>query len=198
MAAEAAKGNFSKLVKKYSDGPNKDSGGKTLPMTEKDNFCVPSSASHQWVDVSMEELLESRVRQGITTEIMGKGLERMGYNVKYQQADYLAQFAGLESGDVIVQVPLHLRAIPGGPSARDLHAALARHYQGRRFVTLAPLEESLAMAQLEPEALQQPLADQEAARVFRLKRRSLIKRATSAGSPRWRYTLMRKRPTLGR
>ena len=33
-------------------------------MTEKDNFCVPSSASHQWVDVSMEELLESQVRQG--------------------------------------------------------------------------------------------------------------------------------------
>jgi uncharacterized protein (DUF169 family) len=33
-------------------------------MTEKDNFCVPSSASHQWVDVTMEELLESQVRQG--------------------------------------------------------------------------------------------------------------------------------------
>ena len=33
-------------------------------MTEKDNFCVPSSASHQWVDVTLEELLESQVRQG--------------------------------------------------------------------------------------------------------------------------------------
>jgi uncharacterized protein (DUF169 family) len=33
-------------------------------MTEKDNFCVPSSASHQWVDVTFEELLESQVRQG--------------------------------------------------------------------------------------------------------------------------------------
>ena len=33
-------------------------------MTEKDNFCVPSSASHQWVDVTYEELLESQVRQG--------------------------------------------------------------------------------------------------------------------------------------
>lgn len=33
-------------------------------MTEKDNFCVPSSASHGWVDVTEEELLESQVRQG--------------------------------------------------------------------------------------------------------------------------------------
>ncbi|MBU2644706.1 MAG: DUF169 domain-containing protein [bacterium] len=33
-------------------------------MTEKDNFCVPSSASHRWVNVSSEELLESQVRQG--------------------------------------------------------------------------------------------------------------------------------------
>ena len=33
-------------------------------MTEKDNFCVPSSATHQWVDVTLDELLESQVRQG--------------------------------------------------------------------------------------------------------------------------------------
>jgi uncharacterized protein (DUF169 family) len=33
-------------------------------MTEKDNFCVPSSASHRWVDVTEEELLESQVLQG--------------------------------------------------------------------------------------------------------------------------------------
>lgn len=35
--------------------------------------------------------------QYITTHIMGEVLERMGYNVKYVQADYIAQFAGLES-----------------------------------------------------------------------------------------------------
>ena len=44
--------------------------------------------------------------QLITTEIMGKVLERMGYNVKYQQADYLAQFAGLESGDLHVAMEM--------------------------------------------------------------------------------------------
>jgi uncharacterized protein (DUF169 family) len=33
-------------------------------MTEKDNFCVPASAMHQWVDVSAEDFVESQVRQG--------------------------------------------------------------------------------------------------------------------------------------
>jgi len=33
-------------------------------MTEKDNFCVPSSAGHQWVSVSKDEFVESQVRQG--------------------------------------------------------------------------------------------------------------------------------------
>ena len=44
--------------------------------------------------------------QLISTEIMGKVLAKMGYNVKYQQADYLAQFAGLESGDLHVAMEM--------------------------------------------------------------------------------------------
>ncbi len=44
--------------------------------------------------------------QYITTHIMGRVLEEMGYNVKYQQADYIAQFAGLESGDLHVAMEM--------------------------------------------------------------------------------------------
>ncbi len=44
--------------------------------------------------------------QYITTTIMGRVLQEMGYNVKYQQADYLAQFAGLESGDLHVAMEM--------------------------------------------------------------------------------------------
>jgi uncharacterized protein (DUF169 family) len=33
-------------------------------MTDKDNFCVPSSASMGWIEVPMEELFESQIRQG--------------------------------------------------------------------------------------------------------------------------------------
>ena len=36
----------------------------------------------------------------ISAHLIGGVLERMGYNIKYQQADYIAQFAGLESGDL--------------------------------------------------------------------------------------------------
>lgn len=44
--------------------------------------------------------------QYITTHIMGRVLEEMGYNIKYQQADYIAQFAGLESGDLHVAMEM--------------------------------------------------------------------------------------------
>ncbi len=44
--------------------------------------------------------------QYITTHIMGRVLEKMGYNVQYQQADYIAQFAGLESGDLHVAMEM--------------------------------------------------------------------------------------------
>jgi len=44
--------------------------------------------------------------QYITTHLMGRVLEEMGYKVKYQQADYIAQFAGLESGDLHVAMEM--------------------------------------------------------------------------------------------
>jgi N-acetyl-gamma-glutamyl-phosphate reductase len=54
---------------------------------------------------------------------------------------------------MIVQVPLHLAALPGPPRAAELHAALTAHYRGRRFVTVAALEETGAMDHLDPEGL---------------------------------------------
>ena len=38
--------------------------GWHVAMTADDNFCVPASAFHKWVDVSDEDLVESQVRQG--------------------------------------------------------------------------------------------------------------------------------------
>jgi len=38
--------------------------------------------------------------QLITTQLMGEVLRKAGINVEYVQADYLAQFAGLETGDL--------------------------------------------------------------------------------------------------
>ena len=44
--------------------------------------------------------------QLITTEIMGRVLQSMGYNVEYVQADYIAQFAGLKTGDLHVAMEI--------------------------------------------------------------------------------------------
>ena len=44
--------------------------------------------------------------QYLTTHIMGRVLEKMGYNVEYQQPDYIAQFAGLESGDLHIAMEM--------------------------------------------------------------------------------------------
>ncbi len=44
--------------------------------------------------------------QLINTKIMGSILKQAGYNVKYVQADYIAQFAGLETGDLDLAVEI--------------------------------------------------------------------------------------------
>ena len=44
--------------------------------------------------------------QLITTKIMGEVLKKAGLNVEYVQADYIAQFAGLKSGDLHVAMEI--------------------------------------------------------------------------------------------
>lgn len=44
--------------------------------------------------------------QLITTKIMGEVLKKAGYTVDYVQADYLAQFAGLKTGDLHVAMEI--------------------------------------------------------------------------------------------
>ncbi|MBK0327790.1 ABC transporter substrate-binding protein [Rhodobacteraceae bacterium F11138] len=44
--------------------------------------------------------------QLITTQLMGEVLEQAGLTVEYVQADYLAQFAGLETGDLHVAMEM--------------------------------------------------------------------------------------------
>ena len=44
--------------------------------------------------------------QFITSKIMGEVLKKAGYNVEYVQADYLAQFAGLKTGDLTLAMEI--------------------------------------------------------------------------------------------
>ncbi len=44
--------------------------------------------------------------QLVTTQIMGEILKKGGYNIEYVQADYIAQFAGLKTGDLHVAMEI--------------------------------------------------------------------------------------------
>lgn len=54
---------------------------------------------------------------------------------------------------MLVEVPLHLAALPETPSIDRLHGCLVEAYDGCRFVEVAGLEETEAMAGLDPEGL---------------------------------------------
>ena len=54
---------------------------------------------------------------------------------------------------MIVQVPLFLADLNGNPSLADLNAALTEAYRGQSVVEVVPLEESAALARLDPEEL---------------------------------------------
>ncbi|MGE0502225.1 MAG: ABC transporter substrate-binding protein [Rhizobiaceae bacterium] len=65
-----------------------------LPATAQESTDPIKLTLHDWTG------------QLITTELMGEVLKKAGYNIEYVQADYLAQFAGLETGDLHVAMEM--------------------------------------------------------------------------------------------
>jgi N-acetyl-gamma-glutamyl-phosphate reductase len=54
---------------------------------------------------------------------------------------------------MLVEVPLHVSALPETPSIERIHGALAEAYDGQRFVEVAELETTEAVTGLDPEGL---------------------------------------------
>ena len=71
-------------------------------------FALTSSAAMAEVESTdpIKLTLHDWTGQLITTNIMAAVLEEAGYNVELVQADYLAQFAGLETGDLDVAMEM--------------------------------------------------------------------------------------------
>ncbi len=69
-------------------------GGVALPAMAEDSTDPIKLTLHDWTG------------QLITTKLMGEVLRKAGHNVEYVQADYLAQFAGLETGDLTVAMEM--------------------------------------------------------------------------------------------
>lgn len=66
----------------------------------------PAAAEVPESDDPLVLTLNDWASQKINTYIMGGILERMGYSVEYQSADYIAQFQGIKSGDLTVAMEI--------------------------------------------------------------------------------------------
>jgi N-acetyl-gamma-glutamyl-phosphate reductase len=88
-----------------------------------------------------------------------------GLTLKHKHVPEMTKHAGLETPvlfapavgayrqGMLVEVPLHLSALPGSPSIEVVHGALSEAYDGARFVEVVDLETTEAMTGLDPEVL---------------------------------------------
>lgn len=88
-----------------------------------------------------------------------------GMTLKHKHVPEMTKHTGLERPvlfapavgayrqGMLVEVPLHLSALPRSPSVEVVHGALAEAYAGQRFVEVAELEATEAMAGISPEGL---------------------------------------------
>ena len=72
--------------------------------------CSPRPSASAFAEVESKDPIKLTLHdwtgQLITTQLMGEVLKKAGYNVDYVQADYLAQFAGLKTGDLDVAMEI--------------------------------------------------------------------------------------------
>ncbi|RZJ95607.1 MAG: N-acetyl-gamma-glutamyl-phosphate reductase [Brevundimonas sp.] len=88
-----------------------------------------------------------------------------GLSLKHKHVPEITRHAGLSRPvlfapavgayrqGMLVEVPLHLSALPGSPSIEVIHGALMEAYAGQRFVDVAELEVTEVMTGLDPEGL---------------------------------------------
>ncbi|WP_339914859.1 N-acetyl-gamma-glutamyl-phosphate reductase [uncultured Brevundimonas sp.] len=88
-----------------------------------------------------------------------------GLGLRHKHVREMTRHAGLENPvlfapavgnyrqGMLVEVPLHLSALPETPSIERLHGALVEAYDGARFVEVMDLDDSEAMTGIDPEGL---------------------------------------------
>ncbi len=88
-----------------------------------------------------------------------------GLNLEHKHAPEIHKYSGLAhrplfvpsvgryAQGMIVQIPLQLWAMPSQPTPAEIHEILSDYYAGRRFVTVASLEDAASVGRLQPEAL---------------------------------------------
>lgn len=106
--------------------------------------------------------------KAMIAEFEGEGAEAFrlyGLTLKHKHLPEMQTYAGLArrplfapsvgrfAQGMLVEVPLHLGAMPAAPGVEAVHGVLAAAYAGSAFVEVVPLEASESMTGLEPEAL---------------------------------------------
>ncbi|MBK9243979.1 MAG: N-acetyl-gamma-glutamyl-phosphate reductase [Burkholderiales bacterium] len=85
-----------------------------------------------------------------------KHVDEMRAHALLEQPPLFAPAVGYFRRGMLVHVPLQLAALARSLTGKDLHAALAEHYAGERYVSVRPLNDASALREgafLEPEAL---------------------------------------------
>ena len=104
-------------------------------------LCLPSISGYSGGGRTMIEAYESGTATAM--ELYGLGLkhkhipEIMRYTGLTRRPLFVPSVANFPQG-MLVQLPLHLEALPGRPRAQDLHDALHQHYTGSEWVTVEP------------------------------------------------------------
>ena len=65
----------------------------------------------------------------------------------------LSPSVGRYAQGMLVEVPLHLSVLGNGPSLKDIHDVLEKHYRGESFVEVVSLKACEALKTLDPEGL---------------------------------------------
>jgi uncharacterized protein (DUF169 family) len=81
--------------------------GSHVAITADDNFCVPSSAGHKWVDVTDEELIQSQVTQGWHKNREAENNRIALYNSLFSGPDGEAALTKAKSRIGLVCSPVH-------------------------------------------------------------------------------------------
>ena len=115
------------------------SGGGKAMITEFED-----KASHTYTDVPYRIY-------GL--DLAHKHLPEIQKYTGLREAPVFSPSVGRYAQGMLVELPLYLSLLSGGPTLADLHAVLARAYAGSAFVKVAPPEEAQAIKNLAPTAL---------------------------------------------
>lgn len=109
--------------------------GATVAMTDRDNFCVPSTAIHRWVDVPYEDFVQSQVTQGWhrDEEAERKRSERVRLLFEGEIKDTAGEYVGFISSPLPATMVKPDTVLVYGSGEDITHVTHALTYGGENF-----------------------------------------------------------------